>query len=170
MTHEPRDAGVLLQEFLSGRDVPCPACRYNLRNTTASRCAECGLVLELALTQRPRLGPLACIIASIAAPIGFAATVSLTGWYRVYERFRDPVPRVRYYGWGRADWINLWLSTGVFLAGLLLLRIVVWVSGRFLGWRRRTQWLLALVAIILSAGTIVGMLMLYARIYLLNES
>lgn len=42
-------------EFLSGRDVPCPSCGYNLRGVEAAMCPECGARLELDLKRRRRL-------------------------------------------------------------------------------------------------------------------
>ncbi|MEX2218812.1 MAG: YcxB family protein [Phycisphaerales bacterium] len=34
-----------MRALLAWNDVPCPACRYNLRGLTEPRCPECGLVL-----------------------------------------------------------------------------------------------------------------------------
>ncbi len=48
-----------LRDYLATRDVPCPACGYNLRGLTSGRCPECNL--EVVLTVRlaePRLGTL----------------------------------------------------------------------------------------------------------------
>ena len=39
----------LLEQFLSERDVNCPACAYNLRQLKSDRCPECGDPLELSL-------------------------------------------------------------------------------------------------------------------------
>ena len=39
----------LLEQFLSERDVNCPACGYNLRQLKSDRCPECGDPLELSL-------------------------------------------------------------------------------------------------------------------------
>lgn len=54
---EPSESVDLLLEFLRERDVPCPACGYNLRNLTRSQCPECRkeLVLAVGLT-KPRFG------------------------------------------------------------------------------------------------------------------
>ncbi len=62
-----------LLEFLRGRDVPCPLCRYNLRDLTRPQCPECRheLVLTVGVT-KPRflwflLAITLCTFAGIAA-------------------------------------------------------------------------------------------------------
>ncbi len=62
-----------LLEFLRGRDVPCPLCRYNLRDLTQQRCPECRheLLLTVGVT-RPRclgflLAVTPCTFSGIAA-------------------------------------------------------------------------------------------------------
>ncbi len=62
-----------LLEFLRGRDVTCPVCRYNLRDLTRPQCPECrhGLLLTVGVT-RPRflwflLAVTPCEVAGIAA-------------------------------------------------------------------------------------------------------
>lgn len=46
--------------FLESRDIPCPACRYNLRGVAAESCPECGspIVLQLAGAKRAWVPPL----------------------------------------------------------------------------------------------------------------
>lgn len=39
----------LLLTFIAERDVPCPACGYNLRQLTQPACPECGLTLKLSV-------------------------------------------------------------------------------------------------------------------------
>ncbi|MCH8152355.1 MAG: hypothetical protein IH830_08295 [Planctomycetes bacterium] len=47
----------LLLAFLRERDVPCPACGYNLRNLTRPQCPECRKELVLAVgLKKPRFG------------------------------------------------------------------------------------------------------------------
>ncbi len=62
-----------LLDFLQGRDVPCPLCRYNLRDLTRPRCPECrhDLLLTVGVT-KPRflwflLAVIPCAFAGIAA-------------------------------------------------------------------------------------------------------
>ena len=46
-----------LLAFLRGRDVPCPSCRYNLRDLTRAECPECRQALVLGVGLRdPRIG------------------------------------------------------------------------------------------------------------------
>lgn len=69
------DAGPdMLQTFLTGRDVPCPGCGYNLRDLPGGRCPECGddLVLQVGLLE-PRQA------AGIAGLIALAAGAGLNG-------------------------------------------------------------------------------------------
>ncbi len=50
-----KDDVARLLDFLRGRDVPCPSCRYNLRDLTRPLCPECRheLLLTVGVT-RPR--------------------------------------------------------------------------------------------------------------------
>jgi hypothetical protein len=67
-------------EFLADRDVPCPACGYNLRDLSSARCPECGLALRLPLTARPSRGAAWWLgvvgIAGTAVALGDALVVS----------------------------------------------------------------------------------------------
>lgn len=47
--HEEQPAleRVLLRDYLFARDVPCPACGYNLRQLQTETCPECGSQLQL---------------------------------------------------------------------------------------------------------------------------
>jgi len=82
MTVDDRQQRLLVQ-FLAESDVPCPACGYNLRQLTASRCPECGeeLLLQLALAE-PRLA------ANLTGLIGLAAGAGLNGLLIVYALLR----------------------------------------------------------------------------------
>ena len=68
-----------LTAYLAGRDVPCPQCRYNLRDARGGRCPECGdaLALRLGLAE-PRVGTL------VAGLIGLSAGAGLSGLLLVY--------------------------------------------------------------------------------------
>ena len=73
----------LLQAFLRGRDVACPACGYNLRDLEGSRCPECGdeLHLQLGLVE-PRQA------AAIAGLIGLATGAGMSGLLLIYAGIR----------------------------------------------------------------------------------
>ena len=80
----------LLQAFLSGRDVACPACGYNLRDLQGSRCPECGdeLHLQVGLVE-PRQA------AAIAGLIGLAAGAGMSGLllgYVLIQVLLHPMP------------------------------------------------------------------------------
>ena len=73
----------LLDEFLAERDVPCPACGYNLRQLTASRCPECGEELRLQIAcAEPKM------VAGIAGVIGLAAGAGLNGLLVIFILIR----------------------------------------------------------------------------------
>jgi hypothetical protein len=69
----PADPTRLLLDFLADRDVPCPACAYNLRDLTSPTCPECGEPLSLQVGKPPwRFGWLIaaltpCMFSGIAA-------------------------------------------------------------------------------------------------------
>lgn len=66
---EPGRERRLLIAYLSDRDVPCPACRYNLRGLAGDKCPECGEHLELTIA-RARPGIKAMVIGLIGLTIG----------------------------------------------------------------------------------------------------
>ena len=69
----------LLQAFLAGRDVSCPACGYNLRDLPAAHCPECGeeLVLQVGVAE-PRQA------AAITGLIGLAAGAGMSALLLAY--------------------------------------------------------------------------------------
>ena len=76
----PAAVDPLLVGYLAGRDVPCPACGYNLRDLAGGRCPECGDALALRLgSSEPRQGLL------IAGLVGLSAGAGLSGLLLVYE-------------------------------------------------------------------------------------
>ena len=46
----PASEHLLLQQYLAERDVPCPACGYNIRQLQGNTCPECGRELRLTLS------------------------------------------------------------------------------------------------------------------------
>lgn len=53
----PADARALLLAYLAHRSVPCPRCRFDLRDAREARCPECGESLRLQVgTAQPLLG------------------------------------------------------------------------------------------------------------------
>jgi hypothetical protein len=62
----------LLKKFLSGRDIECPRCAYNLRDLPGDRCPECGDRLALSVnTVEPRLTALITGLAGLCMGVGF---------------------------------------------------------------------------------------------------
>lgn len=41
------DEAEILKLYLAGRDVPCPKCRYNLRDGVTGVCPECGAAIRI---------------------------------------------------------------------------------------------------------------------------
>ena len=82
----------LLRQFLRGRDVTCPGCRYNLRDLTGDRCPECGqeVVLQLRLAE-PRQAALLTGLVGLSAGAGLNGLL-LVYWaiLQFYMAFRSP--------------------------------------------------------------------------------
>ena len=73
-----RTPSVLLREFLDARDVPCPACGYNLRALRAETCPECGQALELRVNLvEPRMRLWIAGMVALAAGAGFSTLLTL---------------------------------------------------------------------------------------------
>jgi hypothetical protein len=77
----------LLASFLTGRDVPCPQCEYNLRDLSGHRCPECGEELALRVgVVEPRLAaPITGLIA-LSAGAGLNALLLLYGLAMIWKR------------------------------------------------------------------------------------
>jgi hypothetical protein len=73
------DRPTLLQQFVADRDVPCPACNYNLRGLSSSSCPECAqpLVLRVALAEP-------ALISFLAAIVGIALGAGFNGLLVIY--------------------------------------------------------------------------------------
>lgn len=83
---ESADHLALLKQFAAGRDVLCPNCGSNLRDTSAQKCGECGSNLELVVSTKgnpnPRgwVGGIIGFAMSLGVILGVAATVALLIW------------------------------------------------------------------------------------------
>jgi hypothetical protein len=77
-----------LREYLVDRDVPCPACNYNLRGLQTTACPECAqpLVLRVALAE-PHMGRFLAAVIGLAVGFGFQSLL-LIYWLYV-TGFRD---------------------------------------------------------------------------------
>jgi hypothetical protein len=117
----------LLRQFLSGRDVTCPGCQYNLRDLTGRQCPECGqeIVLHLRLAE-PRQAAL------LTGLIGLSAGAGLNGllliyWVliRLFMRFGPPADAFLViiligfvvHALGVAAWLRFWRRIRVLRAG-----------------------------------------------------
>ena len=110
-------ADPMLAAYLSGRDVPCPECGYNLRDLVGRRCPECGDDLALRLTlAEPRQGLL------IAGLIGLSAGAGLSGLLLIYigiQVLRRP-------GFGPDVWHFVGVTGGGFAVEALA--VAAWLS------------------------------------------
>ena len=78
--------------FLRRRNIPCPACGYNLNALTAARCPECGRTLFLrvsATAQQPRAWLTALIATSVIAAVGLWSLAMELG-YHLLQRWYPP--------------------------------------------------------------------------------
>ena len=67
-----------LREFVRDRDVPCPTCKYNLRDLASTVCPECGEAPILRLqAENPRVAVLVLGLLPLAMTLGFFAIVTL---------------------------------------------------------------------------------------------
>ncbi|TVQ51237.1 MAG: hypothetical protein EA377_13070 [Phycisphaerales bacterium] len=67
-----------LLAWLAGRDVWCPACRYNLRGLRVDRCPECGIAFELGL-KASTPGFKVWVFALIATSMGVGISFLIAG-------------------------------------------------------------------------------------------
>lgn len=93
----PEGADPLLVSFLASRDVPCPACGYNLRGVRDPACPECREPLELALLGADRaLGGwlLAIVVCALASGADLLAAALFAAQYLFWGgQFGAPVVR-----------------------------------------------------------------------------
>ncbi len=109
---------VVLREFLSDRDAPCPACGYNLRGLTGDRCPECSELLELRVgLVHAKLASFIATLVALAAGAGFSGLLLLYFFFVILTRGRNM----------RQEWAFL-LSTGggLVVEGGLLLLLIAW--------------------------------------------
>jgi hypothetical protein len=87
-------AAELLLAFVQGRSVPCPQCKYDLRDIQSDVCPECARKLYLVIeTDRPHLGWLIlaiapCCFSGVAACFVFAALLMQF----LFARKVEPIP------------------------------------------------------------------------------
>ena len=136
-------ANDLLSIFLRDRDVPCPACAYNLRDLTTSRCPECGhgVALRVGLAERNlkawvTLLVVCCLGAGMGlVVIAMAIIFSILGGVAGFIDFLGGPPAVR-------------LALFAFLAAIPMAAGVLAIRRRFVRMRPATQWVIVACAIL----------------------
>jgi hypothetical protein len=105
-TSEPE----LIKAFVADRDVPCPACGYNLRGGQSMACAECGARLDLRVGCADfKLSFWIFSLLAIALPLGYAAATGAMLVVTVLEFGRAAI--------GGNDWplfISHWMAPLVY--------------------------------------------------------
>lgn len=125
--------------FLAARDVPCPACGYNLRGLTTDRCPECDreLVLQIRLAE-PRMAAWITAVVGSAAMTGFHGLfLTLAVVVRLFLR------RSQYLETGMLVWLTVCA-----LAGGVLLYWLISARRRFGNLAGHVRLLIAVVALI----------------------
>lgn len=142
----------VLQQFLVGRDVACPRCRYNLRDSLSENCPECGVPLELHINSAyRRLGWWLFGLIALAVPFGFNFVLALIAGYGAYQT------RNMRWGWGAGDWKMLWILSGATVLAGAFMFIHSLRRGKFLRQPKRVQ-------IITTIGTVLIAIALQAAV------
>ena len=146
---ERRDSGPTLSpeqhlvSFLAGRGVPCPRCRYNLRDLLSGRCPECGIPLALTVKDRGR-----SIVPWLMAVVPCAAAAGL-GLPLLLLELKERV-------WHSPDLANVYARAGlVYLWAMVPLAVALCVSRRrFMRLRRRWQWGVGAAVLLVTAAMV----------------
>ena len=125
-----------IARWLASRDMPCPACSYNLHGVASDKCPECGTQLSLHLIAGDVFVPYrsAWIVAvlGIAVPLGPIITLAT-----VDLRFSSRVPT-----------FELWIVTACLVTALVaLFARRKWFGSK----RRRWQWRTAVSVCVLMS-------------------
>ena len=159
--HEAADPAELLRQFVQGRDVPCPACGYNLRNTSSVRCPECGAELHLQVgSPRQRMGTWLTVLLAAALPLGFYLTTAAMAVGPLIEHLTGRSSAFR--NWGHSDWIAMGLLLGASVITGLIVLIIVRSRARPMRCSAARRWGIALTAVALillfHVATVIGVL------------
>jgi hypothetical protein len=141
-----------LRHFLAARDIPCPACGYNLRDLAIDHCPECGEALFLAVRGlHEPTGPALVRLLAAALPLGFNAIFTAIG----------VVGAAFSHSWRPDDWLLVGMFGGLSVVFAGMLGRVQRTMPRFRGRARRNQWKRALglsaIAFLIQAVAIVFM-------------
>jgi hypothetical protein len=135
MPPTPADPQQFLIQYLAGRDVECPLCRYNLRDQQRDVCPECGesVALGLHMVEPKQAAPLTGLI-------GLSAGAGLNGLLLIYM----VAMLLLVHNFDTSDTRNFLWGNGPSLL-VLCIFILVWLRGWRWIRRRRAgiRWTLA---------------------------
>jgi len=133
----------LLSIFLRDRDVPCPACAYNLRDLTTSRCPECGhgVALGVGLAERNlKAWVTLLVVCCLGAGTGLVV-IALIIIVSILESFADATDRV-------LPQEPIGLALIAFLVVVPMTVGVLAIRRRFVRMRPGEQWTIVACAIV----------------------
>lgn len=118
---------VSVSTFLRDRSVPCPSCKYDLRNLTGDVCPECGIKLRLTVGAAESV-PKAWIVgvAGLSATLAIPVAVLMVLMYFIFYR--------SFQGRGLGAIIGEFFHDG---GWVLLVAIAVWAAVLYLWVRSR---------------------------------
>jgi len=142
---KPEPMRMLIEQYLYDRDMPCPACGYNLRSTRGSSCPECGARLELNLQQAGDPPSQTYWLLAVIVNTGFGVMLF---FHAVWTILTDVI----------ASGPHL-LAIAFAIASPVILIIVMRSRDRFIRLPRLWQWNIAILLAIghlLAAGAMLG--------------
>jgi hypothetical protein len=155
---EPLAERDVLQQFLIGRDVSCPRCSYNLRDSIGVHCPECGVPLELHINSAyRRLGWWLFGLIALAVPFGFNLVLALIAGYGAYNM------RKARWGWGDSDWKLLYILSGATVVAGIFIFMHSLRRGKFLRQPRRVQVITTIGTVLIAVALQVVVIVFFKR-------
>lgn len=156
--NEPLERAVVLRKFLTGRDIACPRCTYNLRDCPGPFCPECGVPIELhVVSAYQRLGWWLVGFIALAVPFGFNLVLALIAGYGAWQLRNG-------WGWSESDWQLLAVLSGAALVAGVTLLVHTLRRGRYLRNPKRVQVLKTIAIVIFAAALQAAVIAAFKRL------